>query len=142
MLVTENKVRIWHPDKVVILTNLENIGKETTIHAFCWIGRDVVIGQKCFIEAFVFIPEWVTIGDNVFIGPHVCFTNDKRPPSFGEHWAKTIVEDNVSIGAGAVILPGVTLKKGCVIGAGAVVTKDVEAGVTVVGNPARLYEKL
>ena len=89
------------------------------------------------IEAFCFIPDWVTIGNNVFIGPRVTFTNDKQPPSFGKHWARTIVEDFVSIGAGAIILPGVTLHKECLIGAGAVVTKSVPAGETWVGNPAK-----
>ena len=114
------------------------LGKNTKIAAFVEIGRDVIIGDDCKIEAFSFIPEGVIIGNNVFIGPHVCFTNDKHPPSLDNFKAMTtIVEDHVSIGAGAVILPGITLHTNCVIGAGAVVTRDVASDTTVVGNPAR-----
>lgn len=82
------------------------------------------------------------IGDNVFIGPHVVFTNDKYPPSEGA-WKTgppTIVEDYVSIGANATILPGVTIGRSARVGAGAVVTKDVKPGMLVVGVPARERE--
>lgn len=117
------------------------IGRRTKIAAFVEIGKDVVIGEDCKIEAFSFIPIGVEIGNNVFVGPHVCFTNDKHPPSLDKFVPlKTIVEDGVSIGARAVILPGITLHKNCVIGAGSVVTKDVEEGVTVFGNPAGEYK--
>lgn len=114
------------------------IAKSVTIGAFVDIGDDVVIGKMCKIQCFVSIPPGIRIGDNVFIGPKVTFTNDKQPKANGE-WEtlQTIVEDDVSIGAAAVILPGLTLGKGCMIGAGAVVTKSVEPGATVVGNPAR-----
>lgn len=110
-------------------------GEHCTIHSHTWIGDRVSIGSFCKIQAFTFIPTGVRIGNNVFMGPRVTFTNDKHPPS--TEWSITIVEDHVSIGAGAVILPGVTLHKGCKIGAGAVVTKDVPEGETWVGNPAR-----
>ena len=117
------------------------IGKRTKIAAFVEIGRDVVIGEDCKIEAFSFIPEGVIIGNNVFIGPRVTFTNDKHTPTLNDFVPlTTIVEDSVSIGAGAVILPGITLHKNCVIGAGAVVTKDVDGGVTVCGNPASRHK--
>ena len=126
--------KIYYPDKSVIET--VKIGRESKIHAPVWIGPDVKIGWGCKIQAFVFIPTGVTIGNNVFIGPHVCFTNDKNPPS--GKWTDTIVEDNVKIGAGAVILPGCHLRKGAVIGAGAVVTREVAENRMVVGNPARI----
>jgi|25BtaG_2_1085352.scaffolds.fasta_scaffold12855_3 acetyltransferase-like isoleucine patch superfamily enzyme len=108
---------------------------------FVYIGDDVKMGENVNYQEFVFIPNGVLIGNNVFIGPHVCFANDKHPPSKGKHWMSTVVEDNVVIGANTTILPGVTLKEGCVIGAGAVVTKDVERCTTVVGNPAKLLTK-
>lgn len=119
------------------------IGDGTKVAAFVEIGsRDgcpTEIGEKCKIEAFAYIPPGVRIGNNVFVGPHACFTNDKYPQVDSPDWkpAITIVEDNVAIGAGAVILPGITIGKGATIGAGAVITKDVEANTTVVGNPAR-----
>jgi len=117
------------------------IGEDTVVHSHVWIGEDVVIGKNCRIQAFVFIPKGVTIGDNVFIGPHVSFTNDKNPPSKGRHWSKTVVGQRAVIGAGAVILPGITISPCAHIGAGAVVTKDVAFGTTVVGNPARVLAK-
>lgn len=113
-------------------------GEGCTIHSYTWIGDKVVMGDRVSVQAFAFIPNGVTIGNDVFIGPHVCFTNDKNPPS--PKWEETKVEDNVSIGANCTILPGVTLGKGCKIGAGSVVTKSVPSGETWFGNPARKYE--
>lgn len=114
-----------------------NIGVETVIHSHVWIGDKVTIGKRCKIQAFTFIPNGVTIQDDVFIGPHVCFTNDKYPPSHGKGWAETLVMKGASIGAGAVILSGLILGENCRIGAGAVVTKTVYPGATVKGNPAK-----
>ena len=116
----------------------KQMGVGCKIHSHVWIGDEVVLGNKCCIQAFVFIPNGVKIGNDVFIGPRVCFTNDKNPPSEDRsNWEDIIVKDNVVIGAGAVILPGITLGNSCVIGAGAVVTKDVPPATTVVGNPAK-----
>lgn len=126
--------KIWHPDKSVLLECL--IGERCTIHAPVWIGSNVVVGDDCKIQAFAFLPDGVILGDRVFIGPHVCFTNDKHPPS--KEWLKTLVADEVSIGANATILPGISIGRGAVVGAGAVVTKDVPPWSTVVGNPARV----
>lgn len=124
-------VNIWGPAVV---------GNETEIGAYTEISG--IVGENCKIQAFVFIPYGVTIGNRVFIGPHVIFTNDKNPNSKDE-WTKssTFVEDDVSIGANATILP-VNIGKGAIIGAGSVVTKDVPAGETWVGNPARKIIKL
>lgn len=113
------------------------IGERCTIHSHVWIGNEVVIGDDTKVQAFAFLPTGVRIGNSVFIGPRVTFTNDKYPPSHGQGWAETIVEDDVSIGAGAIILPGLTIGRGSMVGAGAVVTKSVPPGMTVVGNPAR-----
>lgn len=126
----------------IYLPSLSNIGKckigkYCVIHSQVWIGNDVEIGERCKIQAFAFIPKGVKIKDDVFIGPHVCFTNDKRPPSQGKYWMETIVEEGAVIGAGAVILPGVTIGKGAVIGAGSVVTKNIPPFETWLGNPAK-----
>ena len=122
--------------------DLSNIGKCTigsncTIHSHVWIGDRVKIGDRCRIQAFTFIPTGVRIGNDVFLGPRVTFTNDKHPPS--PEWLITTVADGVSIGAGAVLLPGISIGKNAKIGAGAVVTKDVPEGETWIGNPAKVY---
>lgn len=114
------------------------IGKDTKLAAFIEVGRGVVIGRNCSIQCFVSIPPGIVIHDNVFIGPHVCFANHKDIKQRGA-WkmSETVVEDDVSIGMGAMIGPGITLGKGSVIGMGAVVIHDVAPGSVVVGNPAR-----
>ena len=114
------------------------IGRNCKIDAFVYIEEGVEIGDECKIRPFVFIPAGIKIGNRVFVGPGVIFTNDKYPKVKGEWELKTtIVEDDASIGAGAVILPGVRIGKGAIIGAGAVVTKDVKPNTIVVGNPAK-----
>lgn len=121
--------KIWHPEKSIILDCI--IGDDSVIHAPVWIGNGVVIGRRCKIQAFAFLPSGVQLGDDVFIGPHVCFTNDKYPPS-GE-WLDTVVGDKASIGAGVIITPGVTIGREAMIGAGALITKDVPAKTLVKG---------
>lgn len=114
------------------------IGDGTRIGHNVFIGGNVVIGDNCNIQGNVFIPDGVIIGNNVFIGPCVCFTNVKHRKNFGKHiFAETWVGDNVIIGANATILSAIVIRKGAMIGAGAVVTKDVPCGKTVKGNPAK-----
>ena len=117
----------------------KSLGKGCTIHSHVWVGDDVTIGDNVKIQAFTFIPNGVTIGNNVFIGPHVCFTNDKKPPS--DTLSTTVVGDGAAIGANSTILPGITIGEGAMIGAGSVVTKSIPPGETWFGNPARKYER-
>ncbi len=114
------------------------IGRECRIAAFVEIQRGVTIGDRCKVEAFAFIPSGVTIEDEVFVGPRATFTNDRHPRAVGD-WSitPTLVRKGASIGAGAIIVCGVTIGEGAMVGAGAVVTRDVPPGETVVGNPAR-----
>ena len=138
-MIKGEDTKLWHGE----LSNIQDciIGKATTVHSHVWLGNGVIIGDFCRIQAFTFIPSGVEIGNNVFIGPRCTFTNDrltwKQMPQGSDHWKKTIVENHVKIGAGAIILPGLTLGERCTIGAGSVVTKSVKPGATVVGNPAR-----
>lgn len=140
VMIGENTI-IYRPDTSNIDPNAE-IGHDCRIHSHVWIGKDVRIGNFVKIQAFTFIPDGVTIQDNVFIGPRVTFTNDKHPPSGGKGWTRTLVKKGASIGAGAIILPGLFLEENCTVGAGAVVTKDVPENKTVIGNPARPIVKI
>jgi len=114
------------------------IGKGCKIGSYVYIEEDVSVGDNVKIKPHTFIPTGVTIEDDVFVGPGVIFTNDKYPRSRG-NWRllRTVVRKGASIGAGAVILPGVTIGEHSMVGAGAVVTEDVEPYSIVTGNPAR-----
>jgi len=118
------------------------IGKNCKVDAFVYVEEGVVIGDNCKIRPGVFIPTGVTIENNVFIGPNVSFTNDKYP-KVGNNWKLlfTRVKSGASIGAGAVILPGITIGEKAMVGAGAVVTKDVPDYAVVIGNPAKKHLK-
>jgi UDP-2-acetamido-3-amino-2,3-dideoxy-glucuronate N-acetyltransferase len=120
------------------------IGKNCKIAAFVEIQKGVIIGNNCAIEAFVFIPSGVTIEDEVFIGPHVCFTNDKKPRAVNPGWKTipTVVKKGVSIGAGSVILCGITIGEKAMVAAGSIVTKDVPPKTLVSGNPAKPIKKI
>ena len=135
-----------------------SIGEGTHIWHFCHIMPEAIIGTNCNIGQNVFIDNNVSIGnavkiqnnvsvyngvtlqDDVFIGPSVVFTNVINPRSFIERkneFKKTLVEKGATIGANATILCGITIGQYAMIGAGAVVTKDVPAYALVVGNPAK-----
>ena len=120
------------------------IGKNCKIAAFVEIQKDVTIGDNCAIEAFAYIPTGVTLEDEVFIGPHACFTNDKKPRALNPGWklVRTTVKKGASVGASATIVCGVTIGEGAMVGAGAVVTKDVQPHTLVVGNPAKPIGKV
>ena len=136
-----NNVRAAETVRISPFVNLYGcrLGDGTFVGPFVEIQNGVVIGRDCRIQSHTFICSDVTIGDRVFIGHGVMFCNDKNPVAGNKDWLiqATIVNNDVSIGSGAVILPGVTIGAGAVIGAGSVVTKDVPAGETWYGNPAR-----
>lgn len=118
------------------------IGRDCNICSHCFIENDVVVGDRVTIKSGVQLWDGLRVGDDVFIGPNATFTNDRHPRSgnHGFECLRTTLESGCSVGAGAVILPGVRIGKLAVVGAGAVVTKDVPDGTTVVGNPARILE--
>jgi acetyltransferase-like isoleucine patch superfamily enzyme len=142
--------KIAYPD----LVNLYgcSVGEGTRIGPFVEIQKNAVIGARCKISSHAFICEGVTIEDECFIGHHVCFVNDRYPRATAadgslqtdEDWEviATQVCRGASIGSGAVILCGVTIGPRAIIGAGAVVTRDVPARHVVAGTPARLLRVL
>ncbi len=108
-----------------------SVGTNAVLEAGNRIGNSTRIHSGCFLEH-------TTLGDRVFLGPNVVFTDDPHPmcPRFLECVLGATVEDDVSIGANTTLLPGIKIGAGSLIGAGSVVTKDVEAGSVVAGNPA------
>lgn len=122
------------------------IGENTFIGPFVEIQKDVKIGKNCRIQSHAFICELVTIGDDCFISHGAMFINDLFSiggPARGDKtlWASTHIGTNVSIGTHATILP-VRICDNAVVGAGAVVTKDITEPGVYVGNPARLVRTL
>jgi len=119
------------------------IGKDCVIGEGVYIGPSVVIGDNCKIQNHSLIYEGVHLGNNVFIGPNVVTTNDLFPKATGS-WTlvNTYIEDGASVCANSTIICGVTLNKGCMVGAGSVVTQDVNANEVVVGNPARFLRRI
>jgi UDP-2-acetamido-3-amino-2,3-dideoxy-glucuronate N-acetyltransferase len=123
------------------------IGDDTSIGTFVEIQKGVTIGARCKIQSHTFICEGVTIEDEVFVGHNVNFLNDRYPAATGpdgrmkkdRDWTleRTLVKRRATIGTGAILLPGVTVGEGAMVGAGAIVTKDVPDGAVVVGGPAR-----
>lgn len=124
----------------VILENA-NIGSNCNICSHVFIENHVLVGNDVTIKNGVQLWDGVEIGDNVFIGPNVSFCNDNFPRSkkHPAEYLKTIVRSGASIGANATILPGIEVGKNAMVGAGAVVTRDVPANAIVVGNPAQIH---
>ena len=114
------------------------IGRDSMVGTFVEIQAGVTVGDRTRIQSHSFVCEMVTIGSDCFIAHGVMFINDTEPPQVErEKWKETVIEDDVSIGSNATILP-VRIGKGAMIGAGAVVTKDVPPGAVVAGVPARV----
>ena len=131
-------IKVWWPCNIY---SSAKIGCNVSIGMFSEIGPHVEIGSWTSIGAGVFIPDGVKIGCGCFIGPKVCFSNDRYPPSPRENWEQTIVEDNVSIGANVNILPGIIIKRGSRIGMGTVLVGNVPENDVIAGNPGRSIKK-
>lgn len=139
-------VMVYHPEQVNMYGC--EVGDGTKIGSFVEIRRQVKIGRNVKIQAFAFIPEGITIEDGVFIGPHACFTNDLYPKAVNEagellkpdEWeiVSTLVKRGANVGANSTIICGVTIGEFALIGAGAVVTRDVPPYAIVAGVPARV----
>lgn len=127
--------KIWQ--YVVILPGAV-IGENCNINAHCFIENDVVIGDNVTVKCGVYLWDGITIEDNVQIGPNVTFTNDKYPRAKQKFdLQRTLICRNASIGAGSVILGGITIGTNAMIGAGSVITRDVPSNQLWFGNPAK-----
>ncbi len=127
-----DNVELGH--NVIVRENVK-VGNGSRIGSSTVLDADIVIGSQVSIQSNVYIPRGTVIEDNVFIGPCAVFTNDKYPPS--RRITGPYVRRGAVIGAGAIILPGVEIGENAVIAAGAVVTRDVPSGTVVAGVPAR-----
>ncbi len=130
--------KIWHFCHILRNTI---IGEACIIGQNCMIGPDVVIGNRCKIQNNVSIYKGVTLEDEVFVGPSVVFTNVLTPRAFIERkheFMPTLIKRGATIGANATIVCGITVGEYALIGAGAVVTKDIPPYRLILGHPARL----
>lgn len=147
-------VKLGKNVKIFSFVNLYGceIGDNTKIGAFVEIQKNATIGRNCKISSHSFICEGVHIEDDVFIGHNVTFINDLYPRATtsegtmqtDEDWEviPTFVKKGASIGSSATILAGVTIGENAIVGAGAVVTKDVSPSTVVAGNPAKILRKI
>jgi acetyltransferase-like isoleucine patch superfamily enzyme len=154
VLSIKDDVKLGKNVKLSTFINLYGceIGDETKIGAFVEIQKNASIGKRCKISSHTFICEGVTIEDNVFIGHGVMFVNDMYPRATAaagglqteQDWKveKTLVKKGASIGTGVTVLANVTIGEDAIVGAGAVVTRDVSPGTIVAGNPARVLRRV
>ena len=149
-----NNVKLGKDVKIFDFVNLYgcSIDDKSKIGTFVEIQKNATIGKNCKISSHTFICEGVHIGDNVFVGHNVTFINDKVPRATNEDggmqseadWkvVETFIEKGASIGSSATIMCGVKIGENAVVGAGAVVTKNVPANTVVAGVPAKVIKTL
>jgi UDP-2-acetamido-3-amino-2,3-dideoxy-glucuronate N-acetyltransferase len=128
-----------HPPSVV--KDGAELGTDVVVGAFCFIAKGAVVGAGTRIQSHTSVWAGVELGEDVFVGPGAVFTNVRHPRAAfprAPDWERTVVEDGATVGAGAVLVAPVRVGRCAMVGAGAVVTRDVPAYAVVVGNPARV----
>lgn len=128
----------------VLVRESNTIGARVSIGSHSIVEHHVVIGDDVRIHSNVFVPEFSVLEDGCWLGPGVILTNARYPRSAGvkEALRGPLVRCGAKIGAGAVLLPGTTIGRDALVGAGAVVVADVPDGAVVVGNPARVVRQV
>lgn len=136
-----NDTRIW---AFVHVLSGAKIGEDCNICDHVFIENDVIVGDRVTIKSGVQLWDGVRLEDDVFVGPNVTFTNDLFPRSKQhlDQYAITTVRKGASLGANCTILPGLTVGESAMVGAGAVVVRDVPDFAVVTGNPARVVRIL
>ncbi|MBI2668808.1 N-acetyltransferase [Candidatus Woesearchaeota archaeon] len=140
-----NNARIWHQAQI---REGAEIGDNCILAKNVYVDKNVKIGSNCKIQNNCSIYHGVTLENGVFIGPHCVFTNDKNPRAINpdgslkkdQDWEEsyTLVQEGASLGAKVVVLPGITIGRFAMVGAGSVVTKDVPDFGLVYGTPVQL----
>lgn len=129
--------RIYPPS---IVLDGATLGTDVVIGAFCFVAGGAVVGAGTRIQGHTSVWDGVVLGDDVFVGPGVQFTNVRRPRAAfprAPSWDRTVIEDGATLGAHATVVAPARIGKSAMIGAGAVVTRDVPDHAIVAGNPAR-----
>ena len=117
------------------------IGRDCNICDRCFIENDVVLGDRVTVKCGVSLYDGLVLEDGVFVGPDVTFSNDPRPRSGRrlDKYPRTLVREGASLGAGAILLPGITVGRFAMVGAGSLVTRDVPDFALVYGSPAQVH---
>jgi acetyltransferase-like isoleucine patch superfamily enzyme len=128
--------KVW---QFTVVLEGASIGDNCNVNCHVFVENDVIIGNNVTIKSGVYLWDGLRIADDVFVGPNVTFVNDKRPRSkkYPDTFQRTIIENNASIGAAATIMGGLKLGAYSMVGAGALVTKDVAPRSLVIGSPAK-----
>ena len=117
------------------------IGRDCNICDRCFIENDVVLGDRVTVKCGVSLYDGLAIENDVFVGPDVVFANDPRPRSGRRltEYPRTRIREGASLGAGSIVLPGITVGRFAMVGAGALLTRDVPDFALAYGNPARVH---
>jgi acetyltransferase-like isoleucine patch superfamily enzyme len=124
----------------ILIREKTTIGDRVTVGSYAIIEGNTTLGNEVRIQSMVFVPTHTTIGNHVFIGPHTVLTNDKYPPTGKPKLKGPVIGDYAVIGANTTLLPGITVGKGALIAAGALVTHDIPDNFMAIGVPAKIRD--